>query len=61
MKEIKRYKLPVSKQMSHRYERYSMGNTVNNHVLSLCGDTLSLDVVVISLKCTELLKHYTVL
>ena len=61
MKEIKRYELPVSNQKSHRYERYSMGNTVNNHVISLCDDALSLDVVVISLKCTEISKHYAVL
>ena len=38
MSEIKRYKLPVAKQMSHEYERYSVGKIVNNYVMSLYGD-----------------------
>lgn len=35
MKEIKRYKLPGVKQISHRDEKYSIGNTidkVHNHI-----------------------------
>ena len=38
MREIKRYKLLVTKQMNHRDEMYSMGNTVNNIVVNLYGD-----------------------
>ena len=38
MKETKRHKLPAAKETSHRYEMYSMGNIVNNHVISLYGD-----------------------
>ena len=60
MKEIKRYQLPVSTQMSHGYESYSIGNVVNSYVISLCDDALSLDVV-ISLTCTEISKHCAVL
>ena len=35
VREIKRYKLSVTKQMSHGYEMYSVGNIVNNYVISL--------------------------
>ena len=35
---IKRYKLSVTKQMSHKDEMYSVGNTVNDNVISLSGD-----------------------
>ena len=38
MRKIKRYKFSVIKQMSHGYEMYSMGNIVNNYVISLYGD-----------------------
>ena len=38
VKEIKRYKLPVTKQMSHRYAMYSVPNILNNNVISLYGD-----------------------
>ena len=34
MKEIKRHRLPLAKQMSHVYEVYSSGNIVSNHVIS---------------------------
>ena len=30
--EINRYKLPPAKSLSHRYEMYSVGNTINNYV-----------------------------
>ena len=40
MREIKRYRLPVAKSMSQEYEMYSVGNTVNNKVVSLYGDIL---------------------
>ena len=38
VKEIKRYRLPVAKYMSHGDERYSLGNTVNDKVISLYDD-----------------------
>ena len=38
MREIKRYKISVAKQMSHRGEIYSVGNIVNNYIISLCSD-----------------------
>ena len=38
MKEIKRYKLLVTKEMSHRYEMYSVGNIVNNFVICMATD-----------------------
>ena len=38
MGEIKRYKLPVTKQMSHRYAMYSVPKIVSNNVISLYGD-----------------------
>ena len=41
MRETKRYKLPVIKLMSHRNEMYSLGNIVNNNVISLCGNRWS--------------------
>ena len=40
MREIKRYKRPVAKQMSHGYKMYSVGNIANNYVISLYGDIL---------------------
>ena len=40
VKEIKRYKLPVTKRMSHRDEMYSVGNMINNYVISLYGERL---------------------
>ena len=39
MREMKRYKLPVTKSMSHGYERYSVGNRFNNYVISLHNDS----------------------
>ena len=36
-KGIKKYKLPVIKQVSHRDVMYSTGNTVNNIVITLYG------------------------
>ena len=38
VREIKWYKLPVTKRMSHGYEKHSMGNIVNNNVISLYGN-----------------------
>ena len=38
MKEIKRHRLPLAKQMSHLYEVYSSGNIVSNHGVSSSGD-----------------------
>ena len=38
MREIKRYKLPVTKQVNHGNEVYIKGNVVNNTVKSLYGD-----------------------
>ena len=38
MREIKRYKRPVTKYMSHGNEMYNVWNTVNNNVMSLDGD-----------------------
>ena len=38
MMEIKRYKLSVTKQMSHGGEMYSVGNIVNNNIILLYGD-----------------------
>ena len=39
MREIKRYKLSVAKQMSRGHEIYSVGNIVNNYVISLVTDS----------------------
>ena len=33
MKEIKKYKLPVIRQMNHRDEKYSIGNILNSIIL----------------------------
>ena len=38
VKGMKRHKLAVMKQVSHRDEKYSLGNIVNNIVIMLCGD-----------------------
>ena len=40
--KIKRYKLPVIKQVSHGDEKYSTRNIVNNTVQTLYGDGWSL-------------------
>ena len=40
VKEIKRYKLPVAKQMSHSYEICSVANILYNYVISLYGNIL---------------------
>ena len=37
MREIKRYKIPVTKEMSQGYEMSSAENIVNNYVTSLYG------------------------
>ena len=42
---IKKYKLPVIKQISHEDVRYSIGNTVNNIVITLYGDRWLLDLL----------------
>ena len=34
VRETTKYKLSVTKQMSHRYEMYSVGNTFNSYVTS---------------------------
>ena len=33
------YKLPVIKEISHRDQMYSMGNRVDNIVITSCGDS----------------------
>ena len=33
-----RDRLPVAKQVSHKYKVYSVGNIANNYVISLYGD-----------------------
>ena len=38
VKETKRFKLPVIKQVSHENEKDSIGNTANNIVIMLYGD-----------------------
>ena len=38
MKEIKRYKLPVIKSISHGEVMYGIGNIVNNIAITLYGD-----------------------
>ena len=38
VREMKRYKLLAMKQVSHRNEMYSVGNIVNNTVITLCDD-----------------------
>ena len=38
MKEIKRYKLPVIKLVNHEGVMCSIGNIVNNIVITLYGD-----------------------
>ena len=58
MREIKRYKLPVAKYMSHGYEMYSMGNIVNNNVKSPYDEITSFIVVI--LKCIKITNHYVV-
>ena len=35
VREIKRYKFPITEQMSSKYEMYTVGNIVNNYVISL--------------------------
>ena len=35
MREIKRYKFPAAKLMSHSYEMYSVGNIVNNYLCNV--------------------------
>ena len=37
MKNIKRHKPSVAEEMSHSYDMYSVGNMVNNYVISLNG------------------------
>lgn len=39
MKGIKRYRLPVTKQMGHRDVMYNTGTTVNNIVIALYGNS----------------------
>ena len=38
MQEMTRYRPPATKQMSHREDEYSVGNTVNNYAVSLATD-----------------------
>ena len=38
VREIKRYKFAVTKQINHRCEMYSVGNIVNNCLISLVTD-----------------------
>lgn len=45
MKAIRRYKLPVIKQISHRDERGSRENRVNDIVVTLYGDRWQLHLL----------------
>lgn len=38
MREIKKYKLSITKKMSHGDEMYGEGNTVNNNIITLYGE-----------------------
>ena len=58
-RQIERYKPVAAKEMSHEYQMYSVGNVVNNYVISLYSDITRLIVVSI-LKCMEILNHYVV-
>ena len=46
--------------MSHGYEVYSVGNIVDNNVITLYSDRGQLDIMVIILKCMEIWNHYIV-
>ena len=39
---IKKYKLPAIEKMSHKDEKHSIGNTVNNTIIILYGDYTSM-------------------
>ena len=38
MRGTKRYKITLAKKMNHRCGMYSVGNIVNNNVISVCVD-----------------------
>ena len=44
----------------HRYEMCSVGNVVNNNVVSLHDDRWQLDLLWWSFECIEVLNHYVV-
>ena len=39
-----RDRLPVAKQVSHKYKVYSVGHIANNYVISLHGDASLIDL-----------------
>ena len=61
MRDIKRHRLPSSKIKASWYETYSVGDIVDNYVISLYGDRFitRLNVVII-LNCMEIANHYVV-
>ena len=56
MMEIKR----LQKKMSDRYEMYSVGNIINNYVISLYDNTMTRLIMVIILKRVEISNHFVV-
>ena len=56
MREIKRHRLIVAKQMCYRHKMDSVGNTVNNYIISFCSERLT----GITLKFIEVSNHYVV-
>lgn len=60
MREINRYKFPLAKQMSYRYEMYSAGNMVNDSLIPLYDDIFVTRLIrMIILKYKEK-NHYVV-
>ena len=46
--------------MSDRYEMYSVGNIINNYVISLYDNTMTRLIMVIILKRVEISNHFVV-
>ena len=59
MREINRYKFPLAKQMSYRYEMYSAGNMVNDSLIPLYDDIFVTRLIrMIILQYLQTLNHY---
>ena len=56
MREIKRHRPIVAKQMCHIHEMDSVGNMVNNYIISFCSERLMVKI----LKFIEVSNHYVV-
>ena len=56
MREIKR----LQKKMSDRYEMYSVGNIVNNYVISSYDNIMARLIMAIILKGVEISNHFAV-